>query len=355
MSEAERKETARRLYADGIQKQEVRQYDAALASFRAAQKLVDAPTHLLHIAQCLAATGKLVEAADMYETLRRVPLGPASPPVFIEAQAQGVKELAAVRESIPLLRIEISPSPEGLRGVEVLVNEVAIPVEVAGVRRPVNPGDLRIVVRAEGHAPASLNIKINEKDPPRVASIKLERATGISVAPRASEGDRPLAPSGRIGFGYAPVLASAGGARFESPVHNIGADWSPGSGFFRYHVAAFVTLHNFGSILAGFRLEPATFGVALPVFTSPTIRVEIEPAIRAIDLMFHAGSGTALYYMSSGIDARVNVTYKSFLASVSPAGLDVRYLTVLAENGGVERVEGIGIDYRIRIMAGFAY
>ena len=37
--------------------------------FQYAQRMFDAPTHLLHIAQCLVATGKLVEAQETYETL----------------------------------------------------------------------------------------------------------------------------------------------------------------------------------------------------------------------------------------------------------------------------------------------
>ena len=36
----------------------------ALRRFEAAQSLFDAPTHLLHIAECQALTGKLVEAQE---------------------------------------------------------------------------------------------------------------------------------------------------------------------------------------------------------------------------------------------------------------------------------------------------
>src|SRR3954452_12837142 len=52
MSESERKASARALYAEGVQLQERADCQHALPRFESAQKLYDAPTHLLHIAEC---------------------------------------------------------------------------------------------------------------------------------------------------------------------------------------------------------------------------------------------------------------------------------------------------------------
>src|SRR5262249_40398378 len=63
MSEGEKKAAARAAYQEGVQLQDQGKPAEALARFEAAQGLYDAPTHLLHIAECQALTGKLVEAS----------------------------------------------------------------------------------------------------------------------------------------------------------------------------------------------------------------------------------------------------------------------------------------------------
>src|SRR5882672_5566746 len=49
MSESERKASARALYAEGVQLQERADCQHALPRFESAERLYDAPTHLLHI------------------------------------------------------------------------------------------------------------------------------------------------------------------------------------------------------------------------------------------------------------------------------------------------------------------
>jgi hypothetical protein len=113
LSEAERKAAARSLFQEGVKAQDAGRHAEALVLFSKAQKLYDAPTHLLHIAECQALTGKLVEAAETYETLKRVPLAPGAPDVFVEAKRRAEQDLPALRARIPSLRIDVSPRPEG--------------------------------------------------------------------------------------------------------------------------------------------------------------------------------------------------------------------------------------------------
>ena len=69
MSEGEKKAAARAAYTEGVDLQEKGKPAEALSRFEAAQKLYDAPTHLVRIAECQALTGKWVEASETYETL----------------------------------------------------------------------------------------------------------------------------------------------------------------------------------------------------------------------------------------------------------------------------------------------
>jgi hypothetical protein len=119
MSESERKATARAAYMEGVKLQESGRCPEAIARFEAAQKFYQAPTHLLHLAQCQAATGKLVEASETYESLVRTPLTNESPEAFRHAQETGKKELAALRPRVPTLRVQVVPAPSTLSGLVV--------------------------------------------------------------------------------------------------------------------------------------------------------------------------------------------------------------------------------------------
>jgi hypothetical protein len=196
LSEAERKAAARSLFTQGVKAQEAGHPEEALALFEKAQKLYDAPTHLLHIAQCQVLTGKLVEAAETYETLKRVTLGPNPPEVFVQAKTQAEAELPGVRARIPNLKIDLSPKPEQLRNLQVIVNDVLLPIELVGVARPVNPGVAKISARADGYAPTSLDVTIREKET-RSAALALTPGGPALVAPPTQP---PSYPNGQPSY-----------------------------------------------------------------------------------------------------------------------------------------------------------
>lgn len=172
MSGSERKATARAAFLEGAKLQEGGNCPQAIARFEAAQKLYDAPTHLLHLAQCQAATGKLVEASESYETLIRAPLTKDSPDAFQQAQEDGKRESSALRPRIPTLRVSVSPAPSSLSSLVVKLNDAAMPIEVLGIARPVNPGHYRVTVWASGYKEASSEIDVGESTA-RVLDLKL--------------------------------------------------------------------------------------------------------------------------------------------------------------------------------------
>jgi len=191
LSEAERKAAARSLFTQGTKDQDAGRPAEALVLFQKAQKLYDAPTHLLHIAQCQVLTGKLVDAAETYETLKRVQLAPGAPEVFVQAKAQAEADLPSVRARIPNLKIDLTPKPERLQNLQVIVNDVLLPGELVGVARPVNPGVAKIVARADGYASTTLEVTIREKETRSVALSLTPGASAPLVAPAPGPQPQP--------------------------------------------------------------------------------------------------------------------------------------------------------------------
>lgn len=162
MSESERKATARAAYLEGVKLQEGGACPDAVTRFETAQRFYPAATHLLHLAQCQAATGKLVEASETYETLVRSPLTKDSPEAFRQAQEDGKKELGVLRPRIPTLRVQVVPAPASLSSLVVKLNGHALPSEVLGIARPVNPGHYKVTVWAAGYRETSSEADVDE-------------------------------------------------------------------------------------------------------------------------------------------------------------------------------------------------
>ncbi len=174
MSESERKATARAAYQEGVRLQESGGCPDAITRFETAQRFYPAATHLLHLAQCQSATGKLVEASETYETLVRTPLTKESPEAFRQAQDDGKKELGALRPRIPTLRVQVVPAPNTLSSLVVKLNGHAVPNEVLGIARPVNPGRYKVTVWAAGYKEASSELDVDEGKP-KTMDLKLAK------------------------------------------------------------------------------------------------------------------------------------------------------------------------------------
>jgi hypothetical protein len=165
MSDSERKASARAAYQEGVELQAQKSWPEALGRFQFAQRLVDAPTHLLHIAECQVAVGKLVEAQESYEVLTHRELPAGSPEPFRDAVETGTRELADLQPRIPTLRIEVRPAPATLRNLALTLNGRPLPPEVIGIARPINPGTYQITATAWGLAPAKpVRVTLGERD-----------------------------------------------------------------------------------------------------------------------------------------------------------------------------------------------
>ncbi|CAN5827139.1 hypothetical protein BH11MYX4_BH11MYX4_55990 [soil metagenome] len=197
MSDTEKKAAARAAYQEGVKLQDDGKAGEALARFESAQKLFDAPTHLLHIAECQALTGRIVEASETYETLARKTLPPGSPDAFVQARQQGQAELPALRARIPTLRITTRPGPQQLTNLSINVNGVAMPIELLGIARPLNPGTYRFTAQAAGWATAAyVDVPLGEKEQKSQELVLVQGAAGgaVVVVPPPASGQPPPPP-----------------------------------------------------------------------------------------------------------------------------------------------------------------
>lgn len=227
MSDTEKKAAARAAYQEGVKLQDDGKFADALGRFESAQKLFDAPTHLLHIAECQALTGRLVEASETYETLSHKTLPAGAPEAFTQAQQQGQAELPPLRARIPSLRVTVKPGPQQVQNLQVNVNGVNMPNELLGIARPLNPGTYRFSAQAVGWSTAApIDVPLGEKEQKSV-ELTLQQVAGggaaVVVAPGPPQGapppppytatqdkPKPKAASGPTSFGM--LLGLHGGA-----------------------------------------------------------------------------------------------------------------------------------------------
>ena len=206
MSEGEKKASARAAYAEGVELQDKGKPADALRRFETAESLFDAPTHLLHIAECQALTGKLVEAQETYATLDKSTLPAGSPDVFKQAQTQGRAELQVLKPRIPSLRVVIKPDPQTLQNLVVTLNEQTIPGNIAVVTRPVNPGPYRASATATGYAtPSAQSFVLAEKEQKTIELVLAQGAIGpVGTAPVVTTQPTPYGAGQTTPPGQAP-------------------------------------------------------------------------------------------------------------------------------------------------------
>jgi hypothetical protein len=164
MSEAERKAAARAAFSEGVELQQKSDCVRALLRFESAQRLFEAPTHLLHIAECQAATGRLVEAQESYSTLAHLTLSPSGPSAFREAQEAGRVEMAKLKPRVPTLRLDTSPPAASLKGLTVQLNGTQMPADLVGIARPINPGRYHVTMATGAGKTATGDVEVKEGD-----------------------------------------------------------------------------------------------------------------------------------------------------------------------------------------------
>jgi hypothetical protein len=204
------KATARTLATDAIKLFREGKYAESLDKMQRAQSMYDAPVHVLYIARAQVKLDKLVEGAESYRRLVRMPLGADAPPAFKEAIESGQKELAEVEPKIPSLRLEVEPA--NADKLELRVDGEAVSVGALGIDRPANPGSHTVQAWAPGYAASEVKVDLvaGEKKP---VKLVLQPAAGAAPPPGFGAGAPPPGP----GMGPAPLPPPGADGGYAQP------------------------------------------------------------------------------------------------------------------------------------------
>ena len=187
---------ARDLFNKGVELQNQQKFADALDRFERSQKVVNAPTNLLHIGQCQAALGRLVEAAEAFRAAARFQLAAGAPAPFVAAQNEANTQLSTIEPRIPELKITVSP--KDIPTLTVTVDDQPVNSALVGVSRPVNPGTHKVSASAPGYTKAEKQVDLKEKQKLEVA-LTLVSTGGVVYGPTGTEnqnGTPPPAGSG---------------------------------------------------------------------------------------------------------------------------------------------------------------
>lgn len=232
LSDAERRAAARSLFAEGVTLQDQGKAAEALTRFERAQKLFDAPTHLLHIAECQALTGQLVEAAETYRVLVHTPLPEGASEAFVQAKQRGAAELPPLQARIPKLQVQVvrppprdgAPPSEHDAKVVVRVNDDELPPELVAVARPVNPGKYVATATAEGRGEVKSDVVVVAERESRTITLTLHSSdapAAVAVAPPPPEYRTSAVRPGSIQTSTSTGILVGGHANILAPSGNV--------------------------------------------------------------------------------------------------------------------------------------
>lgn len=154
--------TARNLALEGHKAYEAEKYEEALDLFQRAYEIVRAPTIYIRSARCLVKLGRFIEAAEIYEEIRRGTLEPDAPPAYAEAMEDATEELAELRPRIPTLNLSVSGPGADDPELRVSLDGKPVPRAVLGVNQTLDPRVYKALAQLPGQPATVRNITLLE-------------------------------------------------------------------------------------------------------------------------------------------------------------------------------------------------
>jgi PEGA domain len=180
VNDAERA-AARQLFKEGDELQRAGKFAEALDKFQRAETVYSAPTNVLRVAECQAALGHLVESAESYRLLLRMPMPPGSPPAFQTAVDQAKGELAQVEPRVPKLLVQVAPGT--VANAQMQIDGQSVSGALIGEPIPLDPGSHRVRVSAPGFASAEQEALLKERETTTVLATLRPAAAATPLPP----------------------------------------------------------------------------------------------------------------------------------------------------------------------------
>lgn len=178
---AAEKETARSLLREADQRAREKDEVRALAAYRAADDIMNAPTTGIEVARSLERMGQLLEAREKYLAVKASAKKPDEPAVMDKARRAAEDAERALLARIPTLQVR----PAGVddpRSVRVQIDDVTLPAIAALLPRRVNPGTHVLVVSAQGFRDERVEVAVGEGQ---------QQQVNVTLQPAARPEDTP--------------------------------------------------------------------------------------------------------------------------------------------------------------------
>lgn len=199
------KEKARTLMDKGVEREEAKDFAAALKAFEAAHALVRLPMTGLAVARAQAGLGLLMEAMEAATQAKLTPVRPNETPAYAKARADADALAQSLAARIPSIQVKVEgPSA----GAEISIDGNVVPADAAAQPRKVNPGKHVVAATAQGYEPASVEVDAIEGQVVPAVLTMTPVAGSPGVAPVQSGGLSPLVFVG-FGVGAAGLIAGA--------------------------------------------------------------------------------------------------------------------------------------------------
>ncbi len=168
-----------------------RDYKAALAAYRRADKIMNVPTTKLGVARALVELGRLLEARRVLADLLKGSVTDGEPAAFVRARDKARAVLADLASRTPTLSIRLpKDAPDN---VSVLLDDSRVSEASIGTPSPLDPGTHAVVVTAPGFSPFAAELTILERAN-EVVEVLLERRASERAAQKNAGDSSDLGP-----------------------------------------------------------------------------------------------------------------------------------------------------------------
>jgi hypothetical protein len=139
---------ARAAASEGLRAFEAKKWSDAIDLFTRAESLVHAPPHLLYLARANVQLGHVVKARELYLKIRNENITPDKPRAFQEAKTDAETELAALEPTLAYVKVIVNGAAG--KPFSMTVDGAPVSSALAGVSRPIDPGDHQFQAIAQG-------------------------------------------------------------------------------------------------------------------------------------------------------------------------------------------------------------
>ncbi len=184
---------ARQLAQEGLELLQAGKFAEAQDKLQRAYEIVPAPTVALLEGRALEGMGKLIEAAERFERVRRTELEADSPDAFERASKEAEADLKRIRPLIPQITLMLEGIGHQTPGFELRVDGVLVPAALLGAKRPVNPGEHEVVAILDGKVvqTKTISIQAGQHEPVLIDLSKPEQGPEQKPEPPPVEPDEP--------------------------------------------------------------------------------------------------------------------------------------------------------------------